>query len=45
VEYFHQCWGAQLTYSDRLEENLILLTLKLKGLGEMLSATGKLEME
>jgi LPS-assembly protein len=45
VEYFHQCWGANLTYSDRLEEKLILLTFKLRGLGEELSAAGEIELE
>jgi hypothetical protein len=43
VEYTHQCWSAKLTYTDRLEEELILLTLNLKGVGQVLSASGELE--
>jgi LPS-assembly protein len=45
VEYFHQCWGANLTYSEKLEEKIILLTFKLKGLGEDMRATGEIELE
>ncbi|MFQ5466196.1 MAG: LPS assembly protein LptD, partial [Thermodesulfobacteriota bacterium] len=42
VVYRHQCWGAMLTYTQRLEENIVLLTFDLKGLGRVAGIAGKL---
>jgi LPS-assembly protein len=35
LEYHHQCWGAQLTYTERLEEKIIFLTFNLLGIGQI----------
>lgn len=36
ADFMSQCWGLRLTYSERLNENLILATFTLKGLGEII---------
>ena len=36
IEYEHSCWGSTITYTDRIDENLVMLTLSLKGVGEVL---------
>jgi LPS-assembly protein len=38
VEYTAQCWGAVLTFTDRIEEKLLFLTINLKGVGEVIEA-------
>jgi len=43
VVYRHQCWGAMLSYTQRLEENIVLLTFDLKGLGRVAGITGKIQ--
>ncbi len=45
LEYTHQCWGALLTYTDRLEEKIIFLTFNLRGLGDIAGFRGRLEGE
>lgn len=43
ITYRSQCWAAILTYTKRLEENIILLTFDLKGLGKVAGIEGKIE--
>jgi len=33
--YHHQCWGAELTYSNTLEENIVYISFSLKGIGNI----------
>ncbi|MBI5047822.1 MAG: LPS-assembly protein LptD, partial [Deltaproteobacteria bacterium] len=40
LEYHHQCWGAQLTYTERLEEKIIFLTFNLLGIGHVGDLSG-----
>lgn len=35
IEYAHQCWTGTLKYTDRLDENLIMLTFDLLGIGHI----------
>jgi len=43
VEYTHQCWSADLTYTERLEEKTVFLSFSLKGLGKIAGVEGKFE--
>jgi len=43
IEYTHQCWNANLTYTERLEEKTVFLTFSLKGLGKIAGIEGKVE--
>ena len=43
IEYTHQCWSANLTYTERLEEKTIFLTFGLKGLGKIAGVESKFE--
>ena len=43
LEYHHQCWGAQLTYTERLEEKVIFLTFNLLGIGQVGDLSGGLQ--
>ncbi|MBI3398254.1 MAG: LPS-assembly protein LptD [Deltaproteobacteria bacterium] len=43
LEYHQQCWGAQLTYTERLEEKIVMVTFNLLGIGEVGGAGGKME--
>ncbi len=36
--YSAKCWGAELSYKQRLEEDLVMLTFNLLGIGEVLSS-------
>ncbi len=42
-EYQHQCWGAQLIYTERLEEKIVFLTFNLLGIGKVGGAGGMVE--
>jgi len=33
--YHHQCWGAELTFSNTLEENIVYISFSLKGIGNV----------
>jgi len=33
--YHHQCWGAELTLSNTLEENIVYISFSLKGIGNV----------
>ncbi len=33
--YHHQCWGAEITYSKTLVENIVYLSFSLKGIGNV----------
>lgn len=35
LAYRHQCWGAQLSYTERLEERRFMLTFNLLGIGQV----------
>lgn len=35
IDYHKQCWGAIITYTDRLEEKIFMITFNLLGLGEV----------
>ncbi len=35
LEYIHQCWSANFTYTRKLDENIVLLTFDLLGLGNV----------
>ncbi len=35
ASYNHQCWGAELTFSDTLEENIVFISFSLKGIGNV----------
>ncbi len=35
IEYRHQCWGAKLTYRDRKDDNSIMLTFTMRGIGSV----------
>ncbi|MBI5232721.1 MAG: LPS-assembly protein LptD [Deltaproteobacteria bacterium] len=35
VKYNSECWGVRVTYSDRIDEELFLVTFDLKGLGSI----------
>ncbi len=35
VEYRHQCWNALLSYTSRIEEDVIMVTLSLLGMGNV----------
>jgi len=35
AEYRHQCWNSRLTYTRRLDENIVLLTFDLLGIGRV----------
>ena len=43
LEYQHQCWGAQLTYTERLEEKVIFLTFNLLGIGQVGDLSGSMQ--
>lgn len=43
AEYMHQCWGVKIEYRDLLEEQLVMLTFSLKGLGEVGGIKGRFE--
>lgn len=43
LEYKHQCWGAQITYTERLEEKIVMLTFNLLGIGQVGGVSGKVE--
>lgn len=43
LDYTHQCWSARLSYTDRLEENIFLLTFNLAGLGKVAGIKGEIE--
>lgn len=36
LEYNHQCWGVELTYTDRPSDALVMATFSLKSLGKVL---------
>lgn len=35
IDYHQQCWGAILTYTEKLEEKIFMITFNLLGLGEI----------
>ncbi len=35
LEYAHQCWNARFTYTRQLDENIVLLTIDLLGIGNV----------
>ena len=35
LAYRQQCWGAQITYTERLEEKMVMLTFNLLGIGQV----------
>jgi lipopolysaccharide assembly outer membrane protein LptD (OstA) len=35
LEYAHQCWSTNFTYTRRLDENIVLLTFDLLGIGNV----------
>jgi lipopolysaccharide assembly outer membrane protein LptD (OstA) len=35
LEYTHQCWNARFTYTRQLDENIVLLTFDLLGIGNV----------
>ena len=37
--FTRQCWGAELTYTEKFEENIVFLAFNLKGIGELLSTS------
>ena len=37
LEYRHKCWGVDFIYTDRIDENLVLVTLSLAGVGEVVN--------
>lgn len=43
LEYTHQCWGAQLTYTERLEEKIVFVTFNLLGIGQIGGVSGRME--
>lgn len=43
LEYHHQCWGAQLTYTERLEEKIVFLSFNLLGLGQVGGMSGNVK--
>ena len=43
LEYHHQCWGAQLTYTERLEEKIVFLSFNLLGIGQVGGVSGNVE--
>lgn len=43
LEYTHQCWGAQLTYRERLEEKIVFVTFNLLGIGQIGGVSGRME--
>ncbi len=42
ASYTHQCWGAELTFSDKIEEKVVYLTFNLRGLGKVAGFQGAL---
>lgn len=34
--YHHQCWGAELTFSNTVVENIVYLSFSLKGIGDVI---------
>lgn len=45
LEYRHQCWNANLTYTERLEEKIIYLTFDLLGLGRVAGVQGQIDQQ
>src|SRR3989304_5701270 len=43
LEYRHQCWGAQLTYTERPEERIVFVSFNLLGIGEVGGLTERME--
>lgn len=43
LEYKHQCWGAEITYTERLEEKIVMLTVNMLGIGRVGGVSGKIE--
>ena len=40
IDYHKQCWGALFTYTQKLEENIFMVTFNLLGLGQVGSVSG-----
>lgn len=38
LEYAHQCFGVVVTYTDKLEDEVFMVTFSLKGIGDILKA-------
>ncbi|MEK7803263.1 MAG: LPS assembly protein LptD, partial [Deltaproteobacteria bacterium] len=43
LEYRHQCWGTQLTYTERPEERIVFVSFNLLGIGEIGGLTERVE--
>ena len=43
LEYRHQCWGTQLTYTERPEERIVFVSFNLLGIGEVGGLTERVE--
>lgn len=42
ASYTHQCWSADLTFSDKIEENVVYLAFSLRGIGKVADIRGEL---
>ncbi len=43
MEYKHQCWSYQISYTERPEEKVVYATFNLLGLGRVAGVQGKIE--
>lgn len=43
LEYRHQCWGADIAYTERLEEKIVMLTVNMLGIGRVGGVSGRME--
>lgn len=43
MEYKHQCWSYQLSYTERPEEKVVYVTFNLLGLGRVAGVQGKID--
>ncbi|MBI3753557.1 MAG: LPS-assembly protein LptD [Deltaproteobacteria bacterium] len=43
LEYKRQCWNTQITYTERPEEKIVMVTFNLLGIGEVGGAGGKMQ--